>query len=467
MYEILMSANPASQTTPPVSSTLWTPDSWRSLPIRQQPDYKNQDALAGVEGKLRDLPPLAAPNEARALKRELARVAQGKAFLLQGGDCAESFLEFREENLRNFFRVLLQMTVALMYGAGCPVVKVGRIAGQFAKPRSGGTEEIDGTILPAYRGDMVNGMEFEATSREADPERLMRVYHQSAATLNFLRSLARGGYASLRQINSWNKDFADQSLQGRRFTQLIERINECVSFIEACGLALDDVEAFSEARFYTSHEALLLGYEESLTRRDAYDSKWYNGSAHMLWIGDRTRAPEEAHVEFLRGVQNPIGCKVGPTMTRDDLLRLCDVLNPENEPGRLTLISRMGMNKVGDHLPPLVRALKEEGRVVVWSCDPMHGNTIKSPNGYKTRKFTDILMEVRQFFAVHESEGTYAGGVHFEMTGQDVTECLGGAQAISEIDLSDRYHTHCDPRLNASQSLELAFLIAEELKKKP
>ena len=462
---------PANLITPapaPIASNgqLWTPDSWRALPIRQQPDYKNPKGVAQVEAQLRSLPPLAAPNEARALKRELARVAEGKAFLLQGGDCAESFLEFREENLRNFFRVLLQMTVALMYGAGCPVVKVGRIAGQFAKPRSGNSEEIDGIILPAYRGDMVNGMEFEANAREADPERLMRVYHQSAATLNFLRSLARGGYASLRQINSWNMDFAGQSLQGRRFTQLIDRINECVSFIEACGLALDDVEAFSEARFYTSHEALLLGYEESLTRRDEYDGGYYNGSAHMLWIGDRTRDPNEAHVEFLRGVQNPIGCKVGPSMTRDDLLRLCDTLNPNNEPGRLTLIARMGVSKVGEHLPPLVRTIKEEGRSVVWSCDPMHGNTIKSPNGYKTRKFTDILMEVRQFFAVHESEGTYAGGVHFEMTGQDVTECLGGAQAISEIDLSDRYHTHCDPRLNASQSLELAFLIAEELKKK-
>lgn len=456
--------SPAPITTEP--TRLWTPESWRELPIRQQPDYKNADSLNAVEAQLRDLPPLAAPNEARALKRELAQVAQGKAFLLQGGDCAESFLEFREENLRNFMRVLLQMTIALMYGAGCPVVKVGRIAGQFAKPRSGGTEELNGTILPAYRGDMVNGMEFEAQSREADPQRLMRVYHQSAATLNFLRSLTRGGYASLRQINSWNIDFVGASLQGRRFTQLIERIEECVRFIEACGLQLDSVEAFSEARFYTSHEALLLGYEESLTRRDEYDGQYYDGSAHMLWIGDRTRVLGEAHVEFLRGVKNPIGCKVGPSMTRDDLIRLCDTLNPENEPGRLTLISRMGVNKVAEHLTPLVRALKEEGRSVVWSCDPMHGNTIKSPNGYKTRKFTDILMEVRQFFAVHESEGTYAGGVHFEMTGQDVTECLGGAQAISEIDLSDRYHTHCDPRLNSSQSLELAFLIAEELKKK-
>ncbi len=457
---------PSPAPTIPANAILWTPQSWRDLPIRQQPDYKNAEALSSVEAQLRDLPPLAAPNEARNLKRELAQVAQGKAFLLQGGDCAESFLEFREENLRNFMRVLLQMTIALMYGAGCPVVKVGRIAGQFAKPRSGNSEEMNGTILPAYRGDMVNGMEFEAASREADPQRLMRVYHQSAATLNFLRSLTRGGYASLRQINSWNMDFVGSSLQGRRFTQLIERIEECVRFIEACGLHLDEVEAFSEARFYTSHEALLLGYEESLTRRDEYDGQYYDGSAHMLWIGDRTRELNEAHVEFLRGVQNPIGCKVGPSMTREDLLRLCDTLNPQNEPGRLTLISRMGVNKVGELLPPLVRALKEESRSVVWSCDPMHGNTIKSPNGYKTRKFTDILMEVRQFFAVHESEGTYAGGVHFEMTGQDVTECLGGAQAISEIDLSDRYHTHCDPRLNSSQSLELAFLIAEELKKK-
>lgn len=447
-------------------SAAWSVDSWRAKPIRQQPKYEDEAALNATQATLRGLPPLIAPNECAGLKAELAQVAQGNGFLLQGGDCAESFAEFSEDNLRRFFRVLLQMTVALMYGAGQPVVKVGRIAGQFAKPRSADMECIDGCELPAYRGDMVNGMEFEPDARYADPERLLKVYYQSTATLNFLRSLARGGYAALDQISGWNNKFVEKSAQGRRFGQLIDRINECVSFIEACGISAPEMEAFSEARFYTSHEALLLGYEESLTRFNKVDEQWYDCSAHMLWIGERTRNPDEAHVEFLRGVANPIGCKVGPTMQRDDLLRLFDALNPNNEPGRLTLISRMGAGKVGQGLPPLVRALKEEGRHVVWSCDPMHGNTIKSPSGLKTRKFTDILGEVREFFAVHEAEGTHAGGVHFEMTGQDVTECLGGAQAISEIDLSDRYHTHCDPRLNASQSLELAFLIAEELKKK-
>ena len=443
----------------------WNLDSWRNLPIKQQPTYDDVQSLLSVESQLRSLPPLCSPGESRALKKELADVANGKAFLLQGGDCAESFAEFNEANLRSFFRVLLQMTMALMYGAGSPVVKVGRIAGQFSKPRSENTEKIDGVELPAYRGDMVNGMEFDEISRKPDPERLLKVYYQGAATLNFLRTLARGGYASLNQINRWNMEFAQSSAQGKHFEELIERINECIGFIKACRIPLDDVEQFSEASFFTSHEALLLGYESSLTRLDKMDGKHYASSAHMLWIGDRTRDPDEAHVEFLRGVANPIAFKVGPSMTRDGLLKLIDILNPENEAGRLTLISRMGAAKVGEMLPPLVRALKEEGRTVVWSCDPMHGNTIKSPNGYKTRKFTDILSEVRQFFAIHKAEGTFAGGVHFEMTGQDVTECLGGAQAISEMNLSDRYHTHCDPRLNASQSLELAFLIAETIKK--
>lgn len=443
----------------------WTPQSWRDLPIKQQAQYDDKAALARVEGELLKLPPLCSPNEIRRLKEELALASQGKAFLLQGGDCAESFAEFSEANLRDFFRVLLQMTMALMYGTGHPVIKVGRIAGQFAKPRSDAVEQLDGKTLPVYRGDMVNGMEFEDTVRAPSPERLLQAYYQSGATLNFLRSLAKGGYASLRQISRWNKEFVGTSSQGKRFEQLVERINECLSFIEACGLPLDDMEELSEAKFYTSHEGLLLGYESSLTRRDEIDGKFYDCSAHMIWIGDRTRSPDEAHVEFLRGVANPIGVKVGPSMTREDLLRLTDVLNPENEPGRLTLISRMGAGKVESLLPQHVRTIKEEGRSVVWSCDPMHGNTIKSPNGYKTRKFTDILLEVKNFFAIHKAEGTHGAGVHFEMTGQDVTECLGGAQAISEIDLSDRYHTHCDPRLNASQSLELAFLIAEELKK--
>ena len=443
----------------------WSPDSWRTLPIKQQPDYKDAAQLKEVEDTLKALPSLAAPNESRNLKRELARAAEGKAFLLQGGDCAESFAEFSEDNLRSFFRVLLQMTMALMYGAGCPVVKVGRIAGQFAKPRSDSFEKKGDKELPSYRGDMVNAMDFDETARTPDPERLLRAYYQGAATLNYLRTLARGGYAALNRINQWNMEFAKNSAQGKRFQELIDRINECINFIKACGLPIDEVEQFSEASFFTSHEALLLGYESSLTRFSKTDEKWYGCSAHMLWIGDRTRSPDEAHVEYMRGIANPIGMKVGPSITADNLLKLTDILNPENEPGRLTLISRMGSAKIGELLPPLVRAIKENGKHVVWSCDPMHGNTIKSPNGFKTRKFTDILAEVRQFFAIHKAEGTFAGGVHFEMTGQDVTECLGGAQAISEMNLSARYHTHCDPRLNASQALELAFLIAETLKK--
>ena len=443
----------------------WTIDSWRDFPIKQQPEYKDTEHLRLVEGKLASFPPLTSPSETRALKRELADVAVGKAFLLQGGDCAESFAEFNEKNLRDFFRVMLQMTMALMYGAGWPVVKVGRIAGQFSKPRSDNMEKIGDVELPSYRGDMVNAMEFEADGRRADPDRLLRAYYQGAATLNFLRTLARGGYASLKQINRWNMEFVNSSSQGTRFGELVTQINECLGFIQACRLPLDEVEQFSEASFFTSHEALLLGYEASLTRFDATDEKYYACAAHMLWIGDRTRNPDEAHVEFLRGVANPIGCKVGPSTTVDGLLKLIDTLNPENEAGRLTLISRMGAGKVGEILPPLVKAVKDAGKTVVWACDPMHGNTIKSPNGYKTRKFNDILGEVRNFFEVHKAEGTIAGGVHFEMTGQDVTECLGGAQAISELNLSDRYHTHCDPRLNASQSLELAFLIAETIKK--
>lgn len=448
-----------------MNNTNWTIDSWRDFPIKQQPEYKDIEHLQQVEAKLANFPPLASPSEVRALKREMADVAAGKAFLLQGGDCAESFAEFNEKNLRDFFRVLLQMTMALMYGSGSPVVKVGRIAGQFSKPRSDNMEKIGDRELPSYRGDMVNAMEFDESGRKADPDRLLRAYYQGAATLNFLRTLARGGYASLKQINRWNMEFVQSSSQGTRFSELVAQINECLGFIQACRLPLDEVEEFSEASFFASHEALLLGYESALTRFDEFDEKYYACSAHMLWIGDRTRHPDEAHVEFLRGVANPIGCKVGPSTTVDGLLQLIDKLNPENEAGRLTLISRMGSAKVGDLLPNLVRAVKEAGKTVVWSCDPMHGNTIKSPNGYKTRKFNDILSEVRHFFDVHKAEGTIAGGVHFEMTGQDVTECLGGAQAISELNLSDRYHTHCDPRLNASQSLELAFLIAETIKK--
>lgn len=444
----------------------WELDSWRTKPIKQQPVYPDASAVSAVEKTLKTVPPLVSFDEVRALKSELAAAAHGQAFLLQGGDCAESFAEFNEENLRRFFRVLIQMTIALMYGAGSPVVKVGRIAGQFAKPRSDGMETQNGTELPSYRGDMVNAMEFESDARVPDPLRLERGYYQSAATLNFLRSLARSGYAALPRVAKWNMDFVGSSPQGRTFNEIVNRINDCLAFINATGLNAEGAEELAEARFYTSHESLLLNYDACLTRLDKTTGQHFVGSAHMLWIGDRTRSPDEAHVEFLRGVANPIGCKVGPSMTKDDLIRLCDVLNPNNEAGRLTFISRMGAQKVEEFLPPLVRLIKEEGRHVVWSCDPMHGNTIKSPNGFKTRKFTDILTEVRKFFAIHDAEGTHGSGVHFEMTGQDVTECIGGAQAISELDLSDRYHTHCDPRLNASQSLELAFLIAELLKKR-
>jgi 3-deoxy-7-phosphoheptulonate synthase len=443
----------------------WSPESWRAKPIRQQPDYPDKSALARVEQSLKTVPPLVSLEEIRRLRSELSQAVSGQAFLLQGGDCAESFAEFSEQNLSSFFRVLIQMTIALMYGAGSPVIKVGRIAGQFSKPRSDATEKKNGAELPSYRGDMVNAMEFDAEGRVADPERLNQVYYQSAATMNFLRSLARSGYAALNKVAKWNMDFVAGSPQGRHFADVVQRINDCLDFITATGLKLDAMEELSEARFYSSHEALLLGYESGLVRRDRETGEYYVGSAHMLWIGDRTRNPDEAHVEFLRGVANPIGCKVGPSMTAEDLIRLCDTLNPNNEAGRLTFISRMGHQKVEEFLPTLVRLLKNEGRNVVWSCDPMHGNTIKSPSGIKTRKFTDILAEVRKFFAIHQAEGTHGSGVHFEMTGQDVTECLGGAQAISELDLSNRYHTHCDPRLNASQSLELAFLIAELLKK--
>ena len=446
----------------------WSPDSWRALPIRQQPEYAQADAamLKSVEAELAIAPGLVAPSEARELKSQLAKVAQGKAFLLQGGDCAESFAEFSETNLRDYFRVMLQMTVALMYGAGKPVVKVGRVAGQFAKPRSDAMEKQDGVELPSYRGDVINRMDFTADARRADPENLRKVYFQSAATLNYLRGLASGGYASLRRVNRFNQQFIKRSPQGQRFEELVGNIESSIAFMRACGLSPARMRELAEATFFTSHEGLLLNYEQAFTRKDEDTDAFYNTSTHMLWIGDRTRTPGEAHIEYFRGIANPIGMKVGPSLAgkEDELLKLIDLLNPENEPGRLTLICRMGADKAGDILPGIIRAVAKEGKQVVWSCDPMHGNTVKSPNGYKTRPFNKILAEVRTFFQVHESEGTYAGGVHFEMTGQDVTECLGGAQAISEVNLKDRYHTHCDPRLNASQALELAFLICEELK---
>jgi len=446
-------------------SATWQPNSWRSREIRQVPDYKDAAKLAQAEETLRRSPPLVFAGEARTLRDQLARVAHREAFLLQGGDCAESFAEFRADNIRDTFKVLLQMAVALTFGAACPVVKVGRLAGQFAKPRSAPTESIGGVELPSYRGDIINDMAFTAEAREPDPERMVRAYNQSAATLNLLRAFAQGGFADLHQLHRWNLDFVKESPQGARYEEMATRIDETLGFMAACGLTSEAVPQLRETDFYTSHEALLLVYEQALTRQDSLTGRWYDCSAHMLWIGDRTRQPDGAHVEFLRGVENPLGIKCGPSLATDDLLRLIDTLNPQNEAGRLTLICRMGADQVGDHLPALIRAVEREGHLVVWSCDPMHGNTVKASNGYKTRPFDAILGEVDAFFEVHRAEGTYAGGVHFEMTGQDVTECIGGAQAITEEALSDRYHTHCDPRLNANQSLELAFLIAERLKR--
>ena len=442
----------------------WTPDSWRAHPIAQVPEYPDESVLGTVEGTLAAYPPLVFAGEARRLKQELGKVAEGQAFLLQGGDCAESFAEFHANNIRDTFKVILQMAAVLTFGASLPVVKVGRMAGQFAKPRSAPTEVIDGVELPSYRGDIINGIGFTSDARIPDPNRMLSAYHQASATLNLLRAFAQGGFADLHQVQRWNLDFVKGSKQGDRYQAFAERLSETLDFMSACGLTADLVPQIAETEFYTSHEALLLWYEQALTRQDSLSGDWYDCSAHMLWIGDRTRQPDSAHVEYLRGVGNPIGMKCGPSMAPDELIKMIDILNPANEAGRLTLIARMGHDKVHENLPPLVRAVQREGRKVVWSCDPMHGNTIKSASGYKTRPFDRILAEVKGFFDVHAAEGTHAGGVHFEMTGQDVTECLGGAQAISDEDLSHRYHTHCDPRLNASQALELAFLLAETLK---
>jgi 3-deoxy-7-phosphoheptulonate synthase len=443
----------------------WNPDSWRKLPIEQVPVYTDHAALENVEQQLSTFPPLVFAGEARKLKRELARVAEGKAFLLQGGDCAESFLEHKADNIRDFFRVLLQMAVVLTYAASSPVIKVGRVAGQFAKPRSSGTETVGGVTLPSYRGDIINDIAFNAGSREPDPHRLLRAYRQSAATLNLLRAFATGGYANLDNAHQWMLGFVKESPQSDRYEELATRITEALDFMRACGVNPEAHPELRTTEFYTSHEALLLGFEEALTRVDSLSGDWYATSGHMLWIGDRTRQPDHAHVEFCRGVKNPIGLKCGPSMTPDGLLQLLDILNPENEAGRITLINRFGADKVENHLPALIQAVKREGRAIVWSCDPMHGNTIKASSGYKTRPFDLILREVESFFAVHRAEGTHAGGIHIEMTGQNVTECTGGARAISDLDLADRYHTHCDPRLNAEQSIELAFTLAELLKK--
>jgi 3-deoxy-7-phosphoheptulonate synthase len=430
----------------------------------QMPDYPDAAKLAGVEDALSRVPPLVFAGEARSLKKSLGDVAEGNAFALMGGDCAESFAEFHPDNIRDTFRVILQMAFVLTFGAAMPIVKIGRLAGQFAKPRSAPTETQGDVTLDSYRGDMVNAMPFTSEDRTPDPERLMRVYNQSAATLNLLRAFSQGGYADLHKVHEWTLGFIADSSEAERYQDMADRLDETLGFMAACGLTADKTPQLRETNFYTAHEALLLNYEQALTRVDSTTGDWYDTSAHMLWIGDRTRQLDHAHVEFMRGIGNPIGMKCGPSTDPDELIRLIDTLNPDNIPGRLTLISRMSSEKVLDLLPPLVRRVRDEGRSVVWVCDPMHGNTIKASSGYKTRPFDRILTEVRGFFDVHQAEGTHAGGVHFEMTGQNVTECTGGAVAITDADLSARYHTHCDPRLNAQQSLELAFLLAEELK---
>jgi 3-deoxy-7-phosphoheptulonate synthase len=426
------------------------------------PDYPDQAALHAVEGQLAKYPPLVFAGEVRALKRKLGAAAKGEAFLLQGGDCAESFSEFTADGIRDTFKVLLQMAIVLTYGAKVPVVKVGRMAGQFAKPRSAPMERIGAQELPSYRGDIINGFDFTPEARNPDPARMLQAYTQAAASLNLLRAFSKGGYADMHRVHAWTLGFADGE-KAQRYREMTDRITDTLDFLTAAGITSDTSKELSSVDFYTSHEALLLEYEEAFCRIDSTSGLPVAGSGHFLWIGDRTRQPDGAHVEFCRGVQNPIGLKCGPTISTDDLKRLIARLNPENEPGRLTLIARFGAGQVGDHLPRLIRAVQEEGANVLWTCDPMHGNTIKSSSGYKTRPFESVLREVREFFAVHNAEGSIPGGVHFEMTGKDVTECTGGLRAVTDEDLSQRYHTACDPRLNASQSLELAFLVAEEL----
>jgi 3-deoxy-7-phosphoheptulonate synthase len=442
----------------------WAPNSWRTKPIEQAPVFPDQAALAEVERQLASFPPLVFAGEARKLKTMLGKAAKGEAFLLQGGDCAESFAEHAADNIRDFFRVFLQMAVVMTFAAASPVVKVGRVAGQFAKPRSEPMEKRGDVSLPSYRGDIVNDIAFTEAARTPDPTRQLDAYRQSAATLNLIRAFATGGYANLENAHRWMLGFIKDSPQSARYQELADRITETLGFMRAIGL---DPEAHQELRqtdFYTSHEALLLGYEEAMTRIDSTTGDPYATSGHMIWIGDRTRQIDHAHIEYARGVKNPLGLKCGPSLKPDMLLKLIDVLDPDNEPGRLTLICRFGADKAAEMLPPLLRAVKREGRNVLWSCDPMHGNTIKAASGYKTRPFDRIISEIRTFFAVHQAEGTIAGGVHLEMTGKNVTECTGGARAISEADLSDRYHTYCDPRLNAEQAIEVAFLVAELLK---
>jgi len=445
---------------------IWTPSSWRTFPIKQQPTYDDPRALKEVESELSSYPPLIFAGEARTLKEKLAKVGRGEAFLLQGGDCAESFSDFSTPTIKNLFKLMLQMNMVLMYTTGKPVVKVGRIAGQFAKPRSSDFEEIDGVRLPSYRGDIINGIAFTAEARIPNPHNMIHAYNQSAATQNLLRAFSRGGLADLNEVHKWNLDFIKDNPLGKKYDELSRKIDHAVRFMAACGLSSDKVPQLHQTTLYTSHEALLLNYEEALTREDSEgDNKYYDCSAHMLWIGDRTRDLTEAHIEYFRGIENPIGCKVGPSMEEDELIQLIDALNPNNEEGRLNLIVRMGANKIQEFFPKLLKRVRDEGRNVVWSCDPMHGNVEKSTTGYKTRDFSNILLEVEQFFQIHKEMGTIAGGIHLEMTGNDVTECTGSQScSITAKDLASRYRTQCDPRLNANQALELAFMIGAMIK---
>jgi 3-deoxy-7-phosphoheptulonate synthase len=441
----------------------WKPNSWRDFPIKQQPTYNDPEEVKAVEAELASYPPLIFAGEARNLKRDLTKAGRGEAFIVQGGDCAESFGDFNADVIKNMFKLILQMSVVMTYSSGKPVVKIGRMAGQFAKPRSSDFEEIDGVKLPSYRGDIINDIGFTEAARTPDPQRMIRAYNQSAATMNLLRAFSRGGLADLNEVHRWNLDFIKGHPLGERYEELSCQIDKSMKFLSAAGITSDSAPQLRQTTVYTSHEALLLNYEEALTRVDSISGKWYNCSAQMLWIGDRTRELDGAHIEYFRGIQNPIGCKVGPSLDPEELVSLIDALNPDNEEGRLNLIVRMGADKISEHFPPLLRAVKEAGKHVVWTIDPMHGNIQKSSTGFKTRDFDKILSEVEQFFAIHEAEGTIAGGIHLEMTGEDVTECTGSTSSpITEEDLSSRYHTQCDPRLNANQSLELAFMIGEK-----
>ena len=443
----------------------WKTNSWKNYPVKHIPEYEDKKELDMVLGKLKNFPPLVFAGETRSLTKQLAEVVDGKAFLLQGGDCAESFAEFHPDNIRDTFKLILQMALVLTSSASLPVVKVGRIAGQFSKPRSSPIEIKDDKELPTYLGDNINRIEFNAKARKPDAKRMFRAYSQAASTLNLLRAFSQGGFADLRKVHLWNLGFVNKSQQGKMFKELEDKVSYALSFMEACGITPESNRRLRTVNFFTSHEALLLPFEESMTRVDSTTGEYHDTSAHFVWIGDRTRQPDGGHVEFCKGIKNPIGIKCGPSLKATELVQLCTILNPENEKGRITLISRFGYDNVEKFLPKLIRTIKKEGLNVVWSCDPMHGNTIKSAAGYKTRPFNNVVKEVKNVFSVHQAEGSFAGGLHVEMTGQDVTECTGGAQKISEQDLSHRYHTHCDPRLNASQALELAFLISDEIKK--